>query len=57
MLAALGDVAALHDYTKPLMTADGELSVTEAGIRSSSASSADPFVPNDINLNGRRSSS
>ena len=50
MLAALGDAAALHDYTKPLMTADGELSVSEGRHPVVERVSADPFVPNDLNF-------
>ena len=50
VLAALGDAAALHDYTKPLMTADGELSVTEGRHPVVERVSADPFVPNDLNF-------
>ena len=30
VLAALGEVATLHDYTKPLMTDDGEFAVVDA---------------------------
>ena len=50
VLAALGEVAALHDYTKPLMTADGELSVSEGRHPVVERVSADPFVPNDLEL-------
>jgi DNA mismatch repair protein MutS len=51
VLAALGDVAALHDYTKPLMSDVGELHVSDGRHPVVERMSADPFVPNDLLLN------
>ncbi len=50
VLAALGEVAALHDYTKPLMTDAGELHVVDGRHPVVERVSADPFVPNDLLL-------
>jgi len=52
VLAALGEVATLHDYTKPLMTDDGEFAVVEARHPVVERVSSEPFVPNDLLLNG-----
>jgi DNA mismatch repair protein MutS len=52
VLAALADVAALHDYTKPLMSDLGELHVCDGRHPVVERMSTDPFVPNDLLLNG-----
>jgi DNA mismatch repair protein MutS len=52
VLAALGDVAAVHDYTKPLMSDSGELHVTDGRHPVVERVSADPFVPNDLLFDG-----
>ena len=52
VLAALGEVATLHDYTKPLMTEDGEFAVVDARHPVVERTSSEPFVPNDLSLNG-----
>jgi DNA mismatch repair protein MutS len=52
VLATLGEVATLHDYTKPLMTDDGEFAVVEARHPVVERLSTEPFVPNDLSLNG-----
>ena len=52
VLAALGEVATLHDYTKPLMTDDGEFAVVDARHPVVERLSTEPFVPNDLSLNG-----
>jgi DNA mismatch repair protein MutS len=51
VLAALGEVAALHDYTKPLMSDIGELHVSDGRHPVVERMSTDPFVPNDLLLN------
>src|SRR5262249_5042437 len=53
VLAALGDAAALHDYTKPLMTGAGELQVSDGRHPVVERTSAEPFVPNDLLLDSR----
>jgi DNA mismatch repair protein MutS len=50
VLAALGDVAAVHDYTKPLMSDVGELHVNDGRHPVVERMSAEPFVPNDLLL-------
>ena len=52
VLATLGEVATLHDYTKPLMTEDGEFAVIDARHPVVERVSTEPFVPNDLTLNG-----
>ena len=52
VLAALGEVATLHDYTKPLMTDDGEFAVVDARHPVVERLATEPFVPNDLSLNG-----
>jgi DNA mismatch repair protein MutS len=52
VLATLGEVAALHDYTKPHMSIDGELAVVDGRHPVVERLSTDPFVPNDLHLNG-----
>jgi DNA mismatch repair protein MutS len=52
VLAALGEVATLHDYTKPLMTDDGEFAVVDARHPVVERVATEPFVPNDLTLNG-----
>ncbi len=52
VLATLGEVATLYDYTKPLLTPDGELSVVEGRHPVVERLSAEPFVPNDLVLTG-----
>jgi DNA mismatch repair protein MutS len=52
VLAALGDVAALHDYTKPLMSDSGELHITDGRHPVVERVSTDPFVPNDLLFDG-----
>jgi DNA mismatch repair protein MutS len=52
VLATLGEVATLHDYTKPLMTDDGEFAVVDARHPVVERLSTEPFVPNDLSLNG-----
>jgi DNA mismatch repair protein MutS len=52
VLAALADAAALHDYTKPLMSAEGDLSIAEGRHPVVERGSAEPFVPNDLVLDG-----
>jgi len=52
VLAALGEVATLYDYTKPLMTEDGEFAVVDARHPVVERLSSEPFVPNDLTLNG-----
>ena len=51
VLAALGEVAAVQDYTKPLMTDVGELHVSDGRHPVVERMSTDPFVPNDLLLN------
>ncbi|MEO5823904.1 MAG: DNA mismatch repair protein MutS [Vicinamibacteraceae bacterium] len=52
VLATLGEVATLHDYTKPLMTDDGEFAVVDARHPVVERLATEPFVPNDLSLNG-----
>jgi DNA mismatch repair protein MutS len=52
VLAALGEVATLHDYTKPLITDDGEFAVVDARHPVVERVGGEPFVPNDLSLNG-----
>ena len=52
VLATLGEVATLHDYTKPLMTDDGEFAVVDARHPVVERLASEPFVPNDLSLNG-----
>jgi DNA mismatch repair protein MutS len=52
VLAALGEVATLYDYTKPLMTDDGEFAVVDARHPVVERLASEPFVPNDLSLNG-----
>jgi len=52
VLATLGEVATLHDYTKPLMTDDGEFAVVDARHPVVERLSTEPFIPNDLSLNG-----
>jgi DNA mismatch repair protein MutS len=53
VLAALGEVAALYDYTKPLMTDAGELRVSDGRHPVVERTSTEPFVPNDLLLDAR----
>ena len=52
VLAGLGEVATLHDYTKPLMTDDGEFAVVDARHPVVERLSSEPFIPNDLSLDG-----
>ena len=52
VLSSLGEVATLHDYTKPLMTEDGDFAVVDARHPVVERVSNEPFVPNDLTLNG-----
>jgi DNA mismatch repair protein MutS len=52
VLATLGEVAALYDYTKPHMTLDGELTIMDGRHPVVERLSSEPFVPNDLSLNG-----
>jgi DNA mismatch repair protein MutS len=52
VLSTLGEVAALYDYTKPHMTVEGELSIVEGRHPVVERMSKEPFVPNDLQLNG-----
>ena len=49
-LAALADIAAVQNYTKPLMHAGDELIVTDARHPVVERHVADAFVPNDVTL-------
>jgi len=52
VLACLGEIGTLHDYTKPLMTESGELSITDGRHPVVERMSREPFVPNDLSLDG-----
>ena len=51
VLATLGEVATLYDYTKPLISPDGELAIVEGRHPVVERTSSEPFVPNDLVLN------
>jgi DNA mismatch repair protein MutS len=50
VLAALGEVATLYDYTKPHMSAGGELAIVEGRHPVVERLASEPFVPNDLAL-------
>jgi DNA mismatch repair protein MutS len=50
VLSSLGDVAAAHNYTKPLIHAGDELAAADARHPVVERHAADAFVPNDITL-------
>ena len=55
VLAALAETAALNNYTKPHVHEGDEMIVTEARhpvVERRTASSGEPFVPNDVTLDG-----
>ena len=52
VLAALAETAAVHNYTKPLMHAGEELQATDVRHPVVERHSPDPFVPNDVALDG-----
>ncbi|HEY8548855.1 MAG TPA: DNA mismatch repair protein MutS, partial [Vicinamibacterales bacterium] len=52
VLSTLGEVATLYDYTKPLMSEDGDLTVVDGRHPVVERMSSEPFVPNDLHLNG-----
>ncbi|MFN8057591.1 MAG: DNA mismatch repair protein MutS [Vicinamibacterales bacterium] len=52
VLASLADVAALQNYTKPHLHDGDDLSLVEARHPVVETLSRDPFVPNDVVLNG-----
>jgi DNA mismatch repair protein MutS len=55
VLAALADVAAVNNYTKPHVHDGDELLVVDARhpvVERRTAAAGEPFVPNDITLNG-----
>jgi DNA mismatch repair protein MutS len=58
VLAALAETAAANNYIKPQVHDGDELVVTDARhpvVERRAATAGDPFVPNDINLNGSTS--
>jgi DNA mismatch repair protein MutS len=52
VFAALAEDAAVHNYTKPLMHAGDELVAADARHPVVERSVSDPFVPNDVQLDG-----
>ncbi len=57
-LAALADAAAVNNYTKPHVHEGDEIAVTDARhpvVERRTAAAGEPFVANDINLNGSTS--
>jgi DNA mismatch repair protein MutS len=58
VLAALAETAAANNYIKPQVHDGDELIVTDARhpvVERRAATAGDPFVPNDVNLNGTTS--
>jgi DNA mismatch repair protein MutS len=58
VLAALGEAAALNNYTKPHVHDGDELAVTDARhpvVERRVSATREPFVPNDVSLNGTSS--
>jgi DNA mismatch repair protein MutS len=54
VIAALGEVATACDYTKPQMSEDGELVIVDGRHPVVERLSTEPFVPNDLSLDGTR---
>ncbi len=52
VLAALAETAALYDYTKPVVHAGDELVATEVRHPVVERCTSEPFVPNDVHLDG-----